>query len=536
MNTNDKAYVIQQSLKENGYVKLAGVIADYIEKNERHDILRLGFVGDDLVGKSTVINAFLGEKVVPETVLPSSAEISVNYGMEYEIKNQDGKPVDQKELLRLIEEDDAVSITVPNKILKNHGIEIKEFHGLLNRQKLSDMFWMSSIYKCDTIVLVMSAEHLLSENECAFIDNFIQYVGSDRLLLVVNKLTSVSNSDIDRVLEYTQKQISIKFPDVKWSVNDPESYFSGIVSKYTSTNVNDGIIGLCNITSDSRSYANNNILHFVRDELLSETDNLRDKKGKSEEEIKISNRKVLEQKELEKAAIENALIEFAQRRNTAVDKVDTFIKKEFADISDRLLMEYENATDRHAWYGNELEKIWKKNVFNSSERADEFITKIVTEDVEWLNGLLNTNLKSGRMAVEILDRQINSSDKLIPYKKYVSIGIGGGIIIGYCLFRMVGVVIGLGGGALAFSYLKFKEAAQDEEIQRGISAQIRDISSEVRKLTRIEIEKLYDEVLNEFKKEVDGILDSKYRIVNINTDDYERKITELQKIITKMEV
>ena len=163
MNTNDKAYVIQQSLKENGYVKLAGVIADYIEKNERHDILRLGFVGDDLVGKSTVINAFLGEKVVPETVLPSSAEISVNYGMEYEIKNQDGKPVDQKELLRLIEEDDAVSITVPNKILKNHGIEIKEFHGLLNRQKLSDMFWMSSIYKCDTIVLVMSAEPLWIE-------------------------------------------------------------------------------------------------------------------------------------------------------------------------------------------------------------------------------------------------------------------------------------------------------------------------------------------------------------------------------------
>lgn len=538
MNDNSNLYDVQKKLMSSGYEKLAGIVGDHIEKAERYATFHIGVVGDDLVGKSAVINAILNEKIIPETVLPSSAEILVKYGKDNEIRNQSDQIVEGEELLRLIEDDDAVSIITPNQFLRENEVEIKEFHGLLSKQKMSDMFWMSSIYKCDAVVLVMSAEHLLSENECSFIDNYIQYVGVNHLLLVVNKLASVADCDVERILEYAQKQIEARFPKVKWSVNNIDDRHSGIVSKYTNIGVVEGIKTLCGKAKETDAHTNDNLICFVRDELQTEIENLKEKRGKSSKEIKISNRKILEQKELEKATIEEALLEFAQRRNMTAEKVDSFIKKEFANISDALLEEYDHATDKYAWYDHDLEKSWKRRVSYASERSDHFIGNRIVRDVEWLNHSLDTRLKSQGINMDILIAQLNST-KVKPYgtyRKYVSIGMGGGIVIGYCLFRLVGAVIGLGGGVLAFSYLKFKESSQNEEIKRGISAQVRDISSEVRKLTRIDIGKMYDGIIAEFKKEVDNILDSKFRAVDENSEGFDSKISELQTIISKMEV
>lgn len=538
MNENSNLYDVQEKLMISGYEKLAEIIGDHIEKAERHGSIHIGIVGDDLVGKSAVINAILNEKIIPETVLPSSAEISVKYGKSNEIRNQSDQIVQRGELLRLIEEDDAVSIVTPNQFLRENEVEIKEFHGLLSKQKMSDMFWMSSIYKCDSVVLVMSAEHLLSENECSFIDNYIQYVGANHLLLVVNKLASVAESDVEHVLEYAHKQIEAKFPQVKWAVNNIEDRYAGVVSRYTTIEVVEGIKTLCGESKDTDSHVNDNLICFVRDELRTEIDNLKEKRGKSSEEIRISNQKILEQKELEKATIEETLLEFAQRRNTTVEKVDSFIKKEFANISDALIEEYDDSTDKYTWYDNELEKSWKHRVSSASERSDVFIENIIVGDVEWLNHILDTSLKSQGINLDIPIEQLkNTTVKPYgTYRKYVPIGMGGGIVIGYCLFRLVGVVIGLGGSVLAFSYLKFKESSQDEEIKRGISSQVRDISSEVRKLTRIDIGKIYDGIIAEFKKDADHILNSRFHIADENSEGFDSKISELQTIISQMEV
>lgn len=538
MNEKSNLYDVQKKLMLSGYEKLAGVVGDYIEKAERHGSFHIGIVGDDLVGKSAVINAILNEKIIPETVLPSSAEISVKYGKSNEIRNQNNQIVEGEELLRLIEDDDAVSIVTPNEFLRENKVEIKEFHGLLSKQKMSDMFWMSSIYKCDAVVVVMSAEHLLSENECSFINNYIQYVGENHLLLVVNKLASVAENDVEHVLKYAQKQIEAKFPKIKWAINNIDDRYSGVVSKYTNIGAVEGIKTLCGESKDADSHANDNLISFVRDELHTEIENLKEKRGKSSEEIKISNQRILEQKELEKATIEEELLEFTQRRNTTVEKVDSFIKKEFANISDALIEEYDNSKDKCKWYDNELEKSWKHRVSSASERSDDFIGNMIVGDVKWLNHILDTSMKSQGININIPIEQLNVT-KVKPYgayRKYVPIGMGGGIVIGYCLFRLVGAVIGLGGGMLAFSYLKFIESSQDEEIKRGISSQVRDISSEVRKLTRIDIEKIYDGIIAEFKKEVDNILDSKFRTIDGNSEELDSKISELQMIISKMEV
>ncbi len=536
MTTN--LYDIQQQLTAAGYTKLAGIVAGCIEKSERYDYLHVGVVGDDLVGKSTVINLLLGEKLLPETVIPSSAEILIKYGKN-EVRNQNDEIVDDGELMRLIEEYDFVSISADNAFLKENSLEIKEFHGFLNKQKMNDVFWMSSIYKCDAMVLVMSAEHLLSESECGFIENYIQYVGENHLLLVINKLASVAECDIANVLEYAQKQIAAKFPAVKWAVNDPENKYGEIISQFTSVGVKDGIAALCSDSGNRDVYRNDKIIRFVHDELVNEMGNLRDKQGKHEDEIRLANQKMLEQKESEKTVIEKASIEFAQKRNASVEKIDSFIKEEFSKISDGLLEQYDNAADKYKWYSNDFETSWINSVSSLSERALDFIEGLITEDVDRLNDVLDTGLKCRDINIDIPDKQLSETNNITnyrTYRKYIPIGVGGGIVIGYCLLRVVGAAISIGGGMLAFSYLKFKENTQDEEIKRSICSQIRDISSEVRRLTRKDIEDIYDDILAEFRNESDGILDSRFRVVDEDTEKLADKINEIQSIIAKTEV
>src|SRR5699024_998186 len=155
----------------------------------------------------------------------------------------------------------------------------------------------------------------------------------------------------------------------------------------------------------------------------------------------------------------------------------------------------------------------------------------------WLNDLLNTKLGGSLFEVSISNKGLNSESNMIPYgtyKKYALIGIGGGVVIGYCLFRIVGATIGFGGGLLAYSYLEIKDSAQINEIQRQLTSKIRDISSDTRKISKREIEKIYTEVLAEFQKEATEIIDAKYVIDSSLDNSLEEHKCRINDLIKKI--
>ena len=118
----------------------------------------------------------------------------------------------------MLEQSEKVEIVLDSEFLKENNLSIKEFPGIINKKKISDVKSLLEVYKCDSVVLIISAEHLLSELECLFIEKYIQYVGEEHLLIVINKLDLLDNSDAKNVLEYARKQMNIKFPSVKWIV------------------------------------------------------------------------------------------------------------------------------------------------------------------------------------------------------------------------------------------------------------------------------------------------------------------------------
>lgn len=529
---------IQRELEACGNKKMSDLISNVLERQADKNIRTLGIIGDDLVGKSTIINYLLGEEVLPTTVIPTTAEITIKHGLTERIYGRDGTVYEKDKLSQLTEELAYLTIELDNAFLKDNALKLKEFHGLLSKSKLSNMNLMSEIYKCDAIILVMTAEHLLSEPECAFIENYSKYVGESHILLVVNKLSAVGESEVIHVLDYAKNQIENKFDAVRWTVFDSTGRNEHIIDKYVTEDIKQGISSLFTISNDLDEKAINNTLLYIKEQLEKQKANLADLEGKSIEEITKKKEQNNKQKELEKAAIETSLIEFQQKRNETVEAVDQYIKERFDRILSDIVSEFSNAENKYFWYENDLEKIWRKLVISASNKVDKYTAERIGNDVNWLNDLLKTSLGIAPIKVDIADNGLSSAEKLVPYakyKKYAPIGIGGGVVIGYCLFRIIGAAIGLGGGLLAYSYLGMKDVAQTDDMKRKLYSKIRDISSATRDASRREIEKTYSEMLVEFKKEATEIIDAKFVISDTLDDSFEEKKRTINKLITKIE-
>lgn len=528
---------VQEELENAGYPLFADLLSGYLSRFCDKGEWIVGVLGDDLVGKSTIINTMIGEERIPTSVIPSSADITLRYGEKEALFTSDGN-VDKKDLVEIVEEENSVEIVIPNTILKDNNVVLKEFHGILNRQKQNDITLLSEVYKCDSVVLVLSAEHLLSESECRFIDNYVQYIGANHLLVVINKLSSVSKGDREHLLEYAEKQMSGRFPNVKWILYD-ESELT-VIKKRVNQDIGKEVLLLLNANKDEKQAKEplKNMLLYIKERLQKDADKLQKEQLEALEESKRKNEKLAELKKLETASIEEALIEFKQKRNIAIKQIDEFIQNQFERISLELLNEYTQSADKKNWYEKELQITWKRFVLEISKQTDKFTYQTILADVEWINGILQTKLGLDSVSLEMSARKMKKAEKLIPYgtyRRYAPIGAGGMAIIGYCLFNIVGAAIGLGSGLLAYSYLGAKEKMQDDEIKKEITSGIREISDEVRKTSRKDIEAVYDNILNEFEKEAMRIIDSKYKFTDINENNQNAERDKVLKIIKLME-
>lgn len=538
MNQLEFLKEIQQEIDKSGNKSLAQMLDNVLTRQAVKNTYTIGFMGDDLVGKSTIINYILGEKILPATVIPSSAEITIKYGIETAVYDESGSVIEGTTLSQLVEEKDVLSISTNNDYLKENSLEIKEFHGLLSKSKLSDMDLMADVYKCDAVVLVMTAEHLLSESECLFIKNYIKYVGSSHILLVVNKLSSVAENDIAHILDYVKKQIAAKFADVKWSIYMPENNYKNLMAEYADIELKKEIERLFVSNKEENDLAVRNTLVYIKNQLVTQQKEMEEIEGKSVAELEKKKEENAKQRELEEASIEEALIEFQQKRNETIEAVDLFIKNQFEQIFSKVNTGYANAADKHFWYENELDRLWNNLVLTVASSVDDYATAEIIKDIDWLNNLLNTKLGVPTLSVDIPDNSLQDSYKMIPYgtyKKYAPIGIGGGVILGYCLFRIIGAAIGLGGGLLAYSYIGLKDTSQNEEIQRKLGSKIRDISSDTRKLSRKDLEKIYADVLTEFQHESSEIIKAKYKFEMVKDSNYKEQSQRLGELINKIE-
>lgn len=195
-------------------------IGETIDKNAKEHF-EVAIVGEFKRGKSTLINALLGQEVLPADVLPATATLNrVTYSEEpyvmVEYKNGTSEKVDIDRLAdyvtKLSYESEKTAETVREATVyydtafcKNH-VDIIDTPGLNDDEQMTNVT-LSILPEIDAAVFVISANSPFSQFEKEFLEKKMLTSDLGRIIFAVNCFGTFSKEDEDRIVETVEKRI-----------------------------------------------------------------------------------------------------------------------------------------------------------------------------------------------------------------------------------------------------------------------------------------------------------------------------------------
>ena len=195
-------------------------IADTIEKIA-HEHFEVAIVGEFKRGKSTLINALLGEEVLPADVLPATATLNrVTYSdtpyVEVEYKDGSNERVDIDKLsdyvTKLSYESEKRAETVKQATVYyatdfcKNNVDIIDTPGLNDDEQMTNVT-LSILPEIDAAVFVISANSPFSQFEKEFLEKKMLTSDMGRIIFAVNCFGTFSKEDEDRIVDTVEKRI-----------------------------------------------------------------------------------------------------------------------------------------------------------------------------------------------------------------------------------------------------------------------------------------------------------------------------------------
>ncbi len=216
----DCLYQLKEYSLELDLDNTAKSIGDTIEKiKDEH--FEVAIVGEFKRGKSTLINALLGEEVLPADVLPATATLNrVTYSdtpyVEVEYKNGSSEKVEIGKLAdyvtKLSFESEQRAETVKQATVYyatdfcKNNVDIIDTPGLNDDEQMTNVT-MSIIPEIDAAVFVISANSPFSQFEKEFLEKKMLTSDMGRIIFAVNCFGTFSKEDEDRIVETVEKRI-----------------------------------------------------------------------------------------------------------------------------------------------------------------------------------------------------------------------------------------------------------------------------------------------------------------------------------------
>lgn len=160
-------------------------VAEHLE-----ELFLVVVVGEFNSGKSSVLNALFGEKIMEEGPIPTTAKITiVRYGEEPVTRQLSEFVVEKRHPAELLKHLNLVDTPGTNSIVRRH-------------QEITEDF----IPRADLILFITSFDRPLSESERQFL-SFIRESWGKRLIFILNKvdLADSTTRELEQVLDYLQK-------------------------------------------------------------------------------------------------------------------------------------------------------------------------------------------------------------------------------------------------------------------------------------------------------------------------------------------
>lgn len=187
-------------------------------------IYRVAVIGEFKRGKSSLINALIGSKVLPTDILPMTASITrVKYGenkkitVHYKSGEQEEKTIE--ELINYATKFDAekeivsknikeVEVSFPSVLCKNN-IEFLDTPGMNDDENMSEIT-LGVLGDIDAAIMVISATSPLSITEQDLIVHMIEKRGIRHIVFVVTHIDAISDeaNEQNRILTTIKTRIS----------------------------------------------------------------------------------------------------------------------------------------------------------------------------------------------------------------------------------------------------------------------------------------------------------------------------------------
>ena len=188
-------------------------LAQLIDKL-RQNRFNLVILGAFKRGKSTLINALLGEPILPTAIVPLTSVVTVlGYGEQLNIEvifqNGEQRKISQRELVDYITEKGnprnrkgvrEVDIAYPSDYLKD-GVRVIDTPGVGSVYSHNTEVAYNYLPQVDAAIFVVTVDPPLSAAEQEFLKDIREYV--HKLFVVLNKIDYVEAADRQEVLEFT---------------------------------------------------------------------------------------------------------------------------------------------------------------------------------------------------------------------------------------------------------------------------------------------------------------------------------------------
>ncbi|WP_213422626.1 dynamin family protein [Bhargavaea massiliensis] len=233
---------IKHSTKELGLIQTMKKI-NVMEEEVQHSKFNIVVVGEFSRGKSTFINAIMGEKVLPSKAMPTTATLNLlSFGEDKNVTvhfkdgtkeiidvedfkkyNAPKEPLPGDEIsLRQYEEKmkeissiDYAQISYPVDYLKN-GVCIIDTPGTNDLDPAREALTNSIIPTSDIAILLLSSVKILSESEMSLLKNRLLENDIQKVFLVINFKDQLKTEEEQRkVIEYTNENVKDIFGEPK---------------------------------------------------------------------------------------------------------------------------------------------------------------------------------------------------------------------------------------------------------------------------------------------------------------------------------
>ncbi|MCK5800416.1 MAG: dynamin family protein [Deltaproteobacteria bacterium] len=199
----------------------------------------LVILGEFNHGKSTFVNALLGEELVPVGITPTTATINhVVYGEEAKARVvlRDGgtKEIAASDLAAYVtlegehttEDIRFVELSYPSELLRDR-ITLVDTPGVNDINQARAEVTYSYIPRADAVVFLLDSTQVLKQSERAFIQRRLLKRNRDKLIFVLGKVDLIDDDEQAQALAFAQEHLAAVLPDPEIFALSARRYLEG---------------------------------------------------------------------------------------------------------------------------------------------------------------------------------------------------------------------------------------------------------------------------------------------------------------------